>query len=95
MNKRDRESALLDIAQEMKPDRQRGVEAADNMIPVPKPQGVGNRALSPVSWYPKSKKLKRELQMLAWNESTSMAALLHEGLVEVFRRRGKNIDDYL
>lgn len=55
----------------------------------------GNRALSPVSWYPKTKALKRELQMMAWNEETSMTALLHEGLEVVFERRGKNIADYL
>ena len=91
MNKR--ETALREITKTM--------SSENNSTPTTDPPGKsdgsnrGNRALSPVSWYPKTKALKRELQMMAWNEETSMAALLHEGLEVVFKRRGKNIADYL
>ena len=88
-----REKALREIAETMRnegePISSMGTHAVLDKGP------RGNRALSPVSWYPKTKALKRELQMMAWNEETSMAALLHEGLEVVFERRGKNIADYL
>lgn len=86
MSKRD--DALRELAQTMHGEEMGDAETAG----VAKHTG---RWLSPVSWYPKTKALKRELQMMAWNEETSMAALIHEGLEEVFRRRGKKMEDYL
>lgn len=86
-----RENALQSIAQDMRetPD------GDDAQINKSESSQRGNRALSAVSWYPRTRALKNELRMMAWNEETSMAALLQEGLSEVFRRRGKKIEDYL
>lgn len=88
-----REEALRELADTMRTDKELDIPV--NLEVKSDRQTKGNRALSPVSWYPKTKALKRELQMMAWNEETSMAALLHEGLEVVFERRGKNIADYL
>ena len=50
---------------------------------------------STVPWYPPTTELKRQLQIIALDEETSMSKLLTEGLRSVFEKRGKNIENYL
>ncbi len=63
-----------------------------NTNPTGKPKG---KAVSNIPWYPKSKKLKKELKLLALHEDSSVTALIDEGIKMVLEKRGKDIRDYL
>ncbi len=67
-------------------------ELAQNSIGNGKPKG---KAVSNIPWYPKSKKLKKELKLLALHEDSSLTALIDEGITMVLEKRGKDINDYL
>ena len=54
-----------------------------------------SRVVSNVPWYPKSKKLKKELKLIALHEETTITGLIDEGIRRVLNARGKDIDDYL
>lgn len=54
-----------------------------------------SREVSNIPWYPKSKKLKHELKLLALHEETTLTGLIDEGISLVLERRGKNIKDYI
>jgi hypothetical protein len=54
-----------------------------------------SRVVSNVPWYPKSKKLKKELKLIALHEETTITGLIDEGIRRVLNARGKDISDYL
>jgi hypothetical protein len=54
-----------------------------------------SRVVSNIPWYPKSKKLKKELKLIALHEDTSVTALIDEGIKMILKARGKDIQDYL
>ena len=66
-------------------------EATDSATPK-KPK---SREVSNIPWYPKSKKLKYELKLLALHEETTLTGLIDEGISLVLKKRGKDIKDYI
>ncbi len=54
-----------------------------------------SRSVNNIPWYPKSKKLKQELKLLALHEETTLTGLIDEGIAMVLKKRGKDIKDYL
>lgn len=60
--------------------------------PAKKPR---SRVVSNIPWYSKSKRLKKELKLLALHEDSSVTALIDEGIKMVLEKRGKDINDYL
>ncbi|MEJ2742386.1 MAG: hypothetical protein P8176_07845 [Gammaproteobacteria bacterium] len=76
--------------QEIQQDVSTSDSSTKSVMKKPKSRVVNN-----IPWYPKSKRLKQELKLLALHEETTLTGLIDEGIAMVLEKRGKNINDYL
>ena len=97
MTNKKRKEALALLAQEMNVHKE--VRTNVNTLKETKPGAIitkpKSRVVSNVPWYPKSKKLKKELKLIALHEETTITGLIDEGIRRVLNARGKDITDYL
>lgn len=97
MTNKKRANALASLAKEMNvhKDIRTNVSTSTvqkSLVSDSKPR---SRVVSNIPWYPKSKKLKKELKLLALHEDTTITGLIDEGIKRVLSARGKDIKDYL
>jgi len=98
-----RTNALQDLAAEMNVqtsertsvnDAEKQQDQEVNSVATIKKSKPKSRVVNNIPWYPKSKKLKQELKLLALHEETTLTGLIDEGIAMVLKKRGKNMNDY-